>query len=112
MSANARGLRDWIIQRITAVYLGFYAIFLFIYFMVHPGLSYQVWQQLFTFFWFRTLTVICLGCLVLHAWVGIWTVITDYIKIPVLRMLIQVLVILALIVFLVWGVEIVWGLGV
>jgi succinate dehydrogenase / fumarate reductase membrane anchor subunit len=44
-----------------------------------------------------------------HAWVGVWGVSTDYIHPYWLRLLFQVVVILALVVFVAWAVEILWG---
>ncbi|OGT31141.1 MAG: succinate dehydrogenase, hydrophobic membrane anchor protein [Gammaproteobacteria bacterium RIFCSPHIGHO2_12_FULL_35_23] len=110
MSTNTKGLRDWIIQRVSAIYLGLYATFLFVYLIVHPDLTYQVWQNLFTLFWFRVASILLFGCLVLHTWIGLWTVITDYIKLPIIRMIVQLLIIFSLIIFFIWGIEIVWGI--
>lgn len=109
-SLTRSGLRDWLIQRITAVILAIYAIFLMGYLVCHSPLSYEVWHGLFTCEAMRVFTFLALLSVVYHTWVGIWTVLTDYIKCPCLRLTLQVLVVLALIGYLVWGVDIVWGL--
>lgn len=106
--SGTRGLRDWIIQRVTAVYLAVYAIGLFVYVLLHKSMSYHQWTALFSMLWFQIASVLCLIALAWHAWIGIWTVITDYIKPPCIRSTVQLLVILALCVYVLWGVEIIW----
>ena len=113
MVANATGLtssglKDWLLQRVSAVVLGIYTVFLLGYFIIHPNLTYSYWQGLFGNIWMRIATVIVLLSLLLHSWVGIWTIFTDYIKCPVLRGGLQVLMILALVGFFVWGIEIIY----
>jgi succinate dehydrogenase / fumarate reductase membrane anchor subunit len=44
-----------------------------------------------------------------HAWVGLWTVSTDYLKQTGVRFAFQAVVMLAIFVFLVWGVQVLWG---
>jgi succinate dehydrogenase / fumarate reductase membrane anchor subunit len=44
--------------------------------------------------------------LVGHAWVGMWTVLTDYVKSNGLRFVLQSAMILAVLVYLFWGVMI------
>lgn len=104
------GLQDWIIQRISAVVIGAYTIFLLFFLFMHPHLKYDVWQSLFNHAWVRIFSLIALLSVMLHAWIGVWTIFTDYIKVKWLRLSLQVIVILALWFYFFWGVEILWGL--
>jgi len=52
---------------------------------------------------------LALWLLVLHAWIGIWTVTTDYLRQMGLRVTVQVLVALFLISQFIWGLMIIWG---
>jgi succinate dehydrogenase / fumarate reductase membrane anchor subunit len=45
-----------------------------------------------------------------HAWIGLWTISTDYIKAMVFRFIFQALSGLVMFVYVVWGVQILWGL--
>jgi succinate dehydrogenase / fumarate reductase membrane anchor subunit len=72
-------------------------------------LPYSEWQALFHMGWFQIASVIALFMLVLHAWIGIWTVTTDYIKCTAIRLSVQLLVALFLLGQLIWGLMIVWG---
>lgn len=109
-SLTGNGLRDWMVQRVSAVVVGAYAIFLIGYLLMNPGMQYAQWHGLFTNLAMRTASFLVLLSLLAHAWIGVWTVSTDYIKPTALRVVFQVLVILALLACLVWGIEILWGI--
>ena len=108
-SLTGNGLKDWLVQRVSAVYFAVYALVLFVFFMTHPQLSYLQWQALFHDSWFKLATIVALFMISLHTWIGIWTVSTDYIKCTVIRLSFQLLVVLLLIGQFIWGLMIVWG---
>lgn len=108
-SLTGNGLKDWLIQRASAVFLMGYMLFLFGYTLSHPRFDYIQWHALFHCRWVQIASIVALISVLLHAWVGIWTVTTDYIKCTVLRLSVQALVALGLLVEVVWGIMIVWG---
>ena len=108
-SLTGNGLKDWLIQRVTAVYFAVYSLFLLGFLLMHPQLSYTDWQALFHCEYFQVASVIALLTLSLHAWIGVWTVTTDYIKCAVIRLSVQLLVALLLLGQFIWGLMIVWG---
>lgn len=105
---TSSGLRDWVVQRISAVILAAYFIFFLFYFPCHPHLTYPDWQALFAHPVMRIFTFLALLALVAHAWVGMWTIFTDYIKATGLRLILQVLMVLALLGYLAWGIGLLW----
>lgn len=104
------GLQDWLIQRISAVILAIYTVFLVVYFVTHPTLQYEQWHMLFTCKVMKYASALALLSLVAHAWIGIWTVITDYVKSCVLRLCIEIFFIIALLICLMWGICIIWSI--
>jgi succinate dehydrogenase / fumarate reductase membrane anchor subunit len=62
------------------------------------------------FDWFRIFSLLALLSLGAHAWVGLWTVTTDYMKSMAPRFLVQALCGLTMFVYAVWGIQILWGL--
>jgi succinate dehydrogenase / fumarate reductase membrane anchor subunit len=103
------GLQDWLIQRVTAVILVFYIVGLSFLVAKHQPFTHAAWQQLFQEPYVRYGTLCALISLCLHAWVGMWTVLTDYIKPLFLRLPLQLLVILSLLGEILWGMHILWG---
>lgn len=109
-SLSRSGLRDWLIQRLSAVILGAYTLFLVVFLFMHCPLQYENWHNLFDSTLMRIFTFLALLSLVYHTWIGLWTVFTDYIKCSRLRFSLQVLVVVVLLGYMVWGIDIVWGL--
>jgi succinate dehydrogenase / fumarate reductase membrane anchor subunit len=105
-----QGLRDWLYQRVTAIFMVIYSAGLLGYIIMHPGLAYYEWHDLFTHLWVKVVTVLFILCLLVHAWIGMWTVFTDYIKSFVLNLIIQVVVFIALIGFFLEALLILWDI--
>ena len=104
------GLRDWLAQRITAALMVAYTFFMVGYVLLQPQLGYQGWQDLFSHHVVRSLTLLFLLAVYFHAWVGVRDVVMDYVKSAGFRLAIYVLVILALLLYVIWSVQILWGM--
>lgn len=109
LGVNHQGLRDFVIQRITAVLLAICVFGLAYYFLAHPNFSFVEWRMLFAPTGMKILTLLAVLALAFHAWVGIWTVVTDYVKPALLRFFIHICVILTLLACFLWSLLIVWG---
>ncbi len=109
-SFGRSGLYDWMIQRATAVVLLVYTVFILFYLLTNAGLTYEQWSDLFSQTWVRVFTLMALLSLGAHAWIGLWSVSTDYIKPAGPRFLFQVICGAAMFSYLVWGVQVLWGL--
>ncbi|MGA4815179.1 succinate dehydrogenase, hydrophobic membrane anchor protein [Pseudomonas aeruginosa] len=67
--------------------------------------------------WMRIFSLLTLVALSVHAWVGMWTISTDYLTpmalgkaATVVRFLFQAVCGMAMFAFFVWGVQILWGM--
>ena len=110
------GLYDWMAQRVSAVVLAAYFLFLLGYMVASPDLGYAQWHALFSQNWMRIFSLMALVALCAHAWVGMWTISTDYLTSMALgrwatevRFLFQAVCGMAMFVVFVWGVQILWG---
>ncbi len=108
-SLTGNGLKDWLLQRFSAVFIGIYTVFLLSFIMLHTPLTYPVWHGLFQNTLMRIASVTVLFLLILHAWIGIWTVSTDYVKNTFVRISLQALIAIGFIGLLIWGIDIFWG---
>ena len=109
LGVSHQGLRDFIIQRISAVLMAIYSIGLIIYLVIHPGLSYAEWHHLFSKDWVKIVSILFILSLLFHAWIGMWTIFTDYIKPYVIRCILHSLVFLMLVSCFIWGLLILWS---
>lgn len=103
------GLRDWLAQRITAVIMAVYTVLILSAVAGLPQVDYWKWKVLWQTPLVRYATVLFMASLLLHAWIGVRNIFMDYVKDPALRLTLYVLVILALLGYAVWSVQILWG---
>lgn len=102
------GLKDWLIQRITAVVMAIYSLFLIGFFLTQP-LTFASWHGLFLSQTVRLASLLFLFSVFIHAWVGMRDIFMDYIHPTVVRLTLHVAVILALVAYAAWAVQILWS---
>ncbi|HEV2614492.1 MAG TPA: succinate dehydrogenase, hydrophobic membrane anchor protein [Gammaproteobacteria bacterium] len=109
-SLTRNGLRDWLVQNITAAFMAIYIISLVIYVMLNPVVDYYAWHALFSSIFMRISTLLFLFFLILHTRIGLWTIATDYLKPTAIRMLFLAVTSLVLVGSFLWAISILWGL--
>lgn len=116
-SFGRSGLSDWLVQRVSAVILAAYFIFMGVYLLRNgSGLDYAQWVALHQGIVMRIFSLLAILSLAAHAWIGLWSVLTDYItdrlmgpKAVALRVLLQVALIVVTVIYVVWAINILWG---
>ena len=103
------GLKEWLIQRITAVVMVAYSLAIGVVVLIRLPMDYERWKALFAPQWFRVLTLLFLLCLFWHAWIGVRDILMDYVQSLAARLTAQVLVVLALVAYALWSVTILWS---
>lgn len=102
------GFRDWLAQRVTAAYMAVYTIVVGIALWVVQPTGFAAWKAFMTNGLMRFATFIFLVSLIYHAWVGVRDILMDYISGTALRLTLQVIVILVLVGYTGWGLQILW----
>lgn len=108
-SFGRSGAYDWMVQRVSAVVLAVYTIWLVGLTFFCP-MDYAGWSELFSQTWVRIFSLMALIALGAHAWIGLWTVTTDYLKNGIVRFLAQAVAGAVMFIYAIWGVQILWGL--
>ncbi|MCB1671321.1 MAG: succinate dehydrogenase, hydrophobic membrane anchor protein [Gammaproteobacteria bacterium] len=115
-SFGRSGLFDWVVQRVSAVILASYTLCILSTLLLNPDMTYPEWQLVFDSFSMRFFTLLTLLAILAHGWIGMWTISTDYLttrmmggKGTVLRIGFQLLCIGLTLLYLVWGIDILWG---
>lgn len=80
MSRSASGLKAWLVQRVTAVYIGLFLTYLVLHLALHPPADYAQWSAWVARPWVSLGFLLCIPLLLAHAWVGIRDVLMDYVK--------------------------------
>lgn len=89
--------------------MAIYSIGLIAFVLCHPALSFAEWHGLFDATWMKVATLLFITSILFHAWVGMWTILTDYVKPYAIRFLLDVLIFLALIACFFWALLILWS---
>ena len=103
------GWRGWLMQRVTAVVMLVYTLSLLTALASRPALDYDHWKALWSMPITKYATVLFVLSVLLHAWVGVRNIFMDYVKGAGLRLVLYVLVIVTLVAYGVWVVQILWS---
>lgn len=102
------GLKDWIIQRATAIVMAVYTVlFLVVLALVSPD-SFEAWRSIFAHGVMKFATFLFLISLFYHVWIGVRDIWMDYIKPDGLRLLFMIATVAVLVGYAGWAVQILW----
>jgi len=104
------GLRDWLVQRVTAVVMASYSMLMFLVVLVQRPSHYGAWKSLFTSQPMRLASLLFLLSIFWHAWIGVRDILMDYVKPTGVRLAMQVGVVLLLAAYSLWSVQILWSI--
>jgi len=102
-SPGLQGLRPWIIQRVSAVFIGVFILYVFIVFLIDNPLNASDWREWVSTPYNNILLGLFLIGVLWHAWIGVRDIILDYIPNVVGRLLVLTLVGCTLIGSGLWG---------
>lgn len=113
-SFGRSGVHDFRMQRLSAVFLLLYLIFISYSVFSINEFNFASWSAIFAPLWVQIFTFLAVVAVSIHAWVGLWIVSTDYLKPPVFRSMFarntfQLIVLLTCLGFIVWTALIFWG---
>jgi len=111
------GLYDWVVQRLSAVILLIYALGILSSFVLYPDMGYEQWKAIFSSSFMRIFSLIALLALCGHAWIGMWTISTDYLtnrqigsSATFFRLAFHAFCVLLILIYLIWGIRIFWSI--
>ena len=104
------GLKDWLIQRISAAVMAAYTVVFLILLLGQERIDFETWRALMAGGFVRFLTFLFIVSLMYHAWVGVRDIWMDYVKPTGLRLALHALTLLALVGYTGWAVSILWRL--
>ena len=111
------GVLEWVLQRFSAVILALYTVGILTILVSHPQMDYATWKGIFDSLIMRISSLIALAAFCTHAWIGMWTITTDYMT-PIqfgklatpVRFIGQVVILILMFSYLVWGIYILWSI--
>ena len=103
------GWRDWLVQRVSAVVMALYTLLVLFLLLRSGGLDYDAWKATFGSELFRLASFVFMLSLLWHAWVGVRNIAMDYLKPVSVRLTFEVVVIVLLIGYIGWTIQVLWG---
>ncbi|MBL4865666.1 MAG: succinate dehydrogenase, hydrophobic membrane anchor protein [Pseudomonadales bacterium] len=103
------GMSDWIIQRLTAVILAVYTVVIAGYFFCASEVTFESWSAFISCLPLKIFTLLAVISVAAHAWIGLWTIATDYIKPLAIRGVYLTVCAVATFVYVVWAFQILWS---
>ncbi|MCG8706955.1 succinate dehydrogenase membrane anchor subunit [Brenneria sp. 4F2] len=103
------GVHDWLLIRASAIVIVLYVIYLIGFIVSANHLSYGIWRDFFSMALTKVFTLLTLFSILVHAWIGMWQVLTDYIKPLAVRLTLQLAIVVTLLVYVIYGTIVVWG---
>ena len=103
MSRPTHGLGDWLLQRLTAIYLACFLVYLLLHFLIKPQHTFQEWHAWVTRPAMIIATALFILAVLVHGWVGMRDVVLDYVHAISLRITVLSLIALTLIGCGVWA---------
>lgn len=102
MSFQAQGMRAWLVQRITAVYIAIYVLALIFWMISSIPITFSQWHGLLSHSAMMIATVLFYMALFAHAWVGVRDILVDYAKPSSVRFILLTALALFLIIMTIW----------
>jgi len=103
------GVGNFLLQRLTAVVLTAFTLFLALRLVLGGRLGYDGWAALFVPLWMKIVTLVALLALFYHAWIGVRDIWMDYVKPVGVRLALEIVTLVVLVVYVGWTIQILWG---
>ncbi|MDR2187731.1 MAG: succinate dehydrogenase, hydrophobic membrane anchor protein [Azonexus sp.] len=104
------GLKDWIVQRATAVIMAVYSVLIVAVLLAVKPASFEAWQGVFANGLIKFMTFLFFVSLFYHTWIGVRDIWMDYVKPVGLRLALHVLTATVLVGYTAWAAAILWRL--
>ena len=104
------GVRDWLVQRATAVLMALFTLVVVVQCLLPGAMSYDKWAGIFAHQWMKVLTFVMIASILWHAWIGVRDVLMDYVKQMAARLVLQVAAIVWLVGCAGWALQVLWRL--
>ena len=105
MSRKASGLKAWAIQRLTAIYIGLFALYLLLVLLFAAPADYASWKAWLGGPLVSVAMLLFVLSVLMHAWIGVRDVLIDYVQPIAIRAALLGLVALSLIAMGLWAAQ-------
>jgi|TARA_R110002124_G_scaffold230591_1_gene395725 succinate dehydrogenase / fumarate reductase membrane anchor subunit len=109
VSMKRNGIQDYVSLRATAAIITAFTLFMVYFFITTSVVTFEVWQGLFANIYMKAFTLATLISIMIHVRIGLWQVLTDYVKPTGLRAGLQYVLNLIAFAYVAVGLFVLWG---
>jgi succinate dehydrogenase / fumarate reductase membrane anchor subunit len=102
MTFRASGMRAWLLQRLSSVYMVAFIVATLLWYATSGTISYTVWRELLANPLIAVAVALFFSSLLIHAWIGMRDVLIDYMPIMGLRLILLLGIAVFLIAMGIW----------
>ena len=100
------GLTEWLLQRVTSLYMGGFVIYAIVHFSLLPVHDHAAWKAWFALGYVRIAWALFVASVLIHAWIGMRSIYLDYLHPLWLRFSVSWLTALGLLALALWAAQI------
>lgn len=108
-SLKRNGVQDFVTIRATAIIMTAFTVYMVWFFLTTAEVTYVAWRELFAGLGMKIFTFATLVSVMMHVRIGLWQVLTDYVKPASLRALLQFVLNLIAFAYAAAGLFVLWG---
>ena len=108
-SIKRDGVQDYVSLRATAAIIFAYSVFMAWFFITTDNLTFIEWRGLFSGLAMKVFTLATLVAVMIHVRIGLWQVLTDYVKATGLRAGLQYILNIIAFGYVAVGLFVLWG---
>ncbi len=105
MSRKASGLKAWAIQRLTAIYIGMFSLYLVLVLLLAAPGDYTTWRTWLGGPVVSVALLLYVVSVMMHAWIGVRDVLIDYVHPIAIRATLLGVVALSLVAMGLWAAQ-------
>ena len=103
------GIHDWLLLRASAILITLYIVYILGFILMTDTLTYDIWRGFFASSFTKVFTLLTLLSIHVHGCIGMWQVLTDYVKSLSVRLIGQLVIVVVLLAYALYGTVVVWG---
>jgi len=107
LKLNRTGVENWLLIRVSGIIIFFYTIYI-LNFILTNELNYIIWRNFFSYFTTKIFTIFTFFSILIHSYIGLGQILTDYIKSITLQLLLYFFLIFILITYSIYVIKILW----
>ena len=104
------GIKDWLWQRISAIIFLLYFLTVIVFWFFNGYADFFEWRNFLLNLPMQIFATLAIFSFMIHAWIGLWTIYTDYIKNTIMKQSFILATIVLIFLYALVSLYLIWGI--